>query len=193
MLKKLSLAVILAAASFVTTAVPAAASVIFTSGETADAGNAAPAGTHGAFGGALGPGGAVGGIGGPIGFVVPYTGTFFVSVDDCCLVGDVYQLFVDGTSVGDTSPEPIGGSTNSSGIFSVFLTAGAHSFDIADIILQYVGFASPYGGGLVTQDYTPAGLTVTVSETPEPATVALIGIALLGLLGFGTLRWRETA
>src|ERR1043165_7383586 len=100
MLKRLSLAVTLAAAFFATAANPAVASVIFSSFETADVGIAAPAGTHGAFGGALGPGGAVGGIiGGPIGFSAPYTGTFFLAVDDCCVVGDVYQVFLDGASL----------------------------------------------------------------------------------------------
>ena len=152
---------------------------------TASTGTVAPAGTTGAFGGALGPGGGVGGMdGGAQGFVAPFAGILHMTIEDCCLVGDVYQAFVDGLSLGYTLAEPIGGGTNSTGTFDTPVGAGAHTFDVADILLQYIGVDFPFGGGTVPSDYTPAGFTVTLSESepvPEPATLALLGGGILGL------------
>jgi len=146
--------------------------------ELAASGNAAPAGSFDPINlvGVTG-----GGIGGPIGFTSPVAGTLTVSVQDCCLVGDVYQTFVNGTSLGYTSYVQIGGPTNSSGTFTTSIASGANNFNIDDIILNYVGAASPFGGGTVPGNYDPAGLTVSLSVTsvPEPATWAMM------LIGFG--------
>lgn len=156
--------------------------VLPVTGYLADVANAAPAGTTYA----PGPLGLVGGIGGPIGIVASTAGTLTISVWDCCLVGDVYETLLDGASLGITSPAPIGGPTLSSGVFTAFIGAGAHSIDIWDIVLSYIGAPSPFGGGIVPGGYSPAGLSVgaTLAPVPEPATYGLLGaaLALIGLL-----------
>jgi len=162
----------------------AMADVIFgPTGLTAAGTNPSPAGSSG-----LGPLGAVGGIGGPIGFTMPFDGIFTLFVEDCCIVGDVYQVFIDGVDMGFTSPVPLNGPTPSSGTFTLALTAGAHTYDINDQIISYVGSPDPYGGGDVTANFDPAGLSVTGSATPEPATLGLLG---LGLLLVGVRRYRK--
>jgi hypothetical protein len=149
-------------------------------GVTASVANPAPAGIT--F--APGPGGLVGGIGGPIGIVAPTVGTLTISVWDCCLIGDVYETLLDGVSLGTTTPQPIGGGTLSSGVFTAFVGVGAHTIDIWDIVHSYIGVASPFGGGVVPPGYSPAGLTVGATMVPEPATYGLLGaaLALIGLL-----------
>jgi len=124
-----------------------------------------------------------GGIGGAQTFTMLYDGMFDLNVVDCCIVGDVFEVLIDGASQGLTASEPIGGTINSTGDFSLFLTAGSHNFDIWDITISYIGSASPFGGGTVTSDYTPAGLSVTgtaSSAVPEPGTLGLLGVGLLG-------------
>jgi hypothetical protein len=143
-----------------------------------------PAGSTG-----LGPLGAVGGLTtGPVTFVAPSTGTLVATVTDCCIVGDVYQAFLDGVSLGFTSPEAVDGSTPSSGTFTAPVIGGtSHTFDINDQILSYIGSPWLYGGTAGTS-FTPAGLFVTlvdVQQTPEPASLGLLSSALLG---FGFLR-----
>lgn len=156
------------------------AGVIFDDNQTASAGNAAAAGTTWT----PGPGGAVGGIGGPIGFTMPATGLFRITVNDCCVVGDVFEVILDGVSLGMTSSEPIGGSTLSTGAWTLSLLAGSHTYDITDITLQYLGYASPFGGGTVDPGFSPAGLEVIGETVPEPAAWStMIGAGLL-LLGF---------
>jgi hypothetical protein len=157
------------------------AGVITAGSFTADALNPAPAGTT--F--PPGPGGLVGGIGGPIPFVLPSAGGVSITVDDCCIVGDVYEVLVDGLSLGWTSPVPLGGPTLSTGTWMLALGAGAHSLDIWDIPLSYIGAASPFGGGIVPLNYSPAGgsYLVQTAGVPEPSTCLLFGAGLLGLLG----------
>jgi hypothetical protein len=108
--------------------------------------------------------------------------------------GDVYQVFINGVSQGDTSdtqlgpPDGTGSGPFSTGTFT-FVAAAAQSItlDFADILMQYFGVPDPYGGGTPTlANYTPAGIFVTVTETasavvPEPASAALLGVGLLGL------------
>ena len=121
--------------------------IIGTYAKTASTGTAAPLGTTGdTLGGPLGPLGAVGGMdGGAQSFLAPFAGILHITIDDCCRIGDVYQAFVDGLTVGFTSVVQLGGPSLSSGIFDIPITAGSHSFDVADILLQYIGFAPPFG------------------------------------------------
>src|SRR5487761_1730632 len=85
----------------------AAPTPIGTFNEVASATNPAPAGSTG-----LGPGGAVGGIGGPIDFTAPFAGTLIMTVKPTgtFTAGDVYQAFVDGNSLGFTTPVPLFGT-----------------------------------------------------------------------------------
>ncbi len=156
---------------------------------TASTANPSPAGSSG-----LGPFGAVGGIGGPISFIAPSAGILTMTVADepFSLVGDVFEAFVNGVSLGFTSAVPLFGPTPSSGTFTVAVPAGANTFDVNDQLLSYIGFPGPYGGGTVGASFSPAGLTVALSEevpsaVPEPASLGLGGSWLLGL----GLIWRR--
>ena len=137
-----------------------------------------------------GPGGTVGGldpafgIGNPITVVNPDP-FLIIAVQDCCLVGDVYEVIVNGSSKGLTAIVPLGGPTLSTGVFEVAAT-GTVNVSINDVLLSYIGAADPFGGGVVPAIYNPAGLSEQIFGTtvsPEPGTLMLFGS---GLLMFGS-------
>jgi hypothetical protein len=130
---------------------------------------------------------AGGGIGGPVSFISPIGGTLQMTVTDRALVGDVYQAFLDGLSLGFTSFEPIGGSTLSSGTFSASISLGSHTFDITDITSNFIGGPSPFGGGIVPSFFSVASLTVELSAVPGP--IAGAGLPGLILASGGLLGW----
>jgi hypothetical protein len=140
-----------------------------------------------------GPLGAVGGIdagygiGNPIAVITPSAGTLTIDVQDCCDVGDIYGVGLNGTPLGLTGIVPLFGPTLSTGSFSAFVGAGVQDVTIDDALLSYINSPDPWGGGVVPGYYSPAGLyeQVYFTPTPEPSSLLLFG-TLFGLAG--TLR-----
>jgi PEP-CTERM motif len=166
---------------------------------SASSSTAAPAGTGAPT--PFGPGGAVGGwSAGLIPFVVTTPGTVNITVTDVALVGDVFQVALNGSFIGESPEVPLGGSTNSVGVFHVALSAGAYTLGIEDILLSYMGNPSPFGGTNpitggpdISPDFDPAGLSFSITEdtgpaVPEPMTLATLGV---GLVGLGAAKWRR--
>jgi hypothetical protein len=127
-----------------------------------------------------------GGVGGPFGFGPTSDGILTMTVTDLDgAVGAVYQVFVDNISLGFTSGVVLGGPTVSSGVFTVALTPGTHTFDINDQIISYVGQEDPYGGGIVPGGFSIGNVHVVGDfAAPEPGSMFLLGAGLLGLAGF---------
>ncbi|MGH7029278.1 MAG: PEP-CTERM sorting domain-containing protein [Stellaceae bacterium] len=136
---------------------------------------------------------------GPIAFNAPINGTLVMTVQPGVgqFAGDVYQAFVDGTSLGLTTPVPLFGTAFSTGTFTTPISAGAHNFDINDQIISYIGFVGPYGSvfpppnNTVPASFSPSSLTVTLEElpaaVPEPSSLALFGAWLAGIAFY----WRR--
>jgi hypothetical protein len=161
---------------------------------TASTTNPSPAGSTG-----LGPLGMVGGIGPPVSFTAPFTGTLLMTVEPTVefAAGDVYQAFVDGTSLGFTPAVPLAvpGTNFSTGTFTTAVSAGPNTFNINDQLLSYIGFQAPYGPPATTvpASFSPTSVTVILAEempsaaVPEPRSLALLATSLFG---FGFL-WRR--
>lgn len=103
-------------------------------------------------------------------FFLPGPQTVTVSVQDEYLVGDNYAVYLDGTLIGTTPPEPLNGSTYSSGSFSVVAAGGTHRITIQDI-----GGVAYYNQGATYM--IPAGYWVGISfgqgaTQPAPAITA---------------------
>lgn len=165
---------------------------------TASTTHPAPAGSTnlGTFNPVSSPTG-VGGIGGPVDFNVSSPGTLVIKVGPLIesgspvgFAGNVYQVFVDGNSLGFTSGVPVGGTQFSSGTFTTPVPAGDNTFDVNDQILSYIGQISPYGPTTthVPASISPDSLMVTLSElpsaVPEPTSLALFAAWLTGLALF---------
>ena len=107
------------------------------------------------------------------------SGSSVLSVFDCCALGDAFEVFNFGTSLGITSIGTAtcnstaacasGGATLSRGDF--LLGPGAYSLTMT--VTSFVGFGN---------------LFFIVDTVPEPGTLALLG---LGLAGLGLSRRRK--
>ena len=176
MRKGVLVAVLLAASVSCSIAAPI---TIFDATLTADGGATPPLGITASL---VGPAGFGGGVlpGGEIALTTG-TGTLAISVQDLGLVGDVFEIVLDGVSLGLSSLVAINGPVTSAGSFSATIGAGFHSLGVWDPVLTYLGAASPFGG-TVPFDFTQTNLRLTitydVTSVPEPATLTLLGTTL---------------
>ncbi len=162
----------------------AAPIVLFDGTVTADIGASPPLGIDPSLGN---PNGGFGGglLTGDIGFVAPISGEITITITDLgttanTRTGTVYEVLLDTNSLGVTSATAIDASTFSLGTFSLAAMAGFHDLGIWDFISTFQGLASPYGG-FVDGDFAQANVSVLVTEVPEPASWALMGIGLVTL------------
>ena len=162
----------------------AAPIVLFEGTMTADIGAAPPLGIDPSLGN---PNGGFGGglLTGDIAFVAPFAREISITITDLgttadTRAGSVYQVLLDTNPLGVTSATAVDASTFSTGTFSLDVTAGFHSVGLWDFIATYPGYTSPYGG-FVDGDFSQANVSVLVTQVPEPASWALMGIGLVSL------------
>ena len=86
----------------------------------------------------------------------------------------MFETVLDGTAIGTTSRVPVGGASTGAGTFILSIAAGAHTVDLWDYILSYIGGESPYGGA-VDDTFSPADVSLKVAFVPEPASALLFG------------------
>ena len=92
--------------------------------------------------------------------------------DDCCITGDAFGLIIDGISTPWTTeifPGGVGG--NFTGLLTTYLGAGTHIFELQ-----------------VTADCCGSGGMSWAMDVPEPGSLALLS---LGLIGLGAARRRQ--
>ena len=100
-------------------------------------------------------------------FTVTQAETVSVTVTDEYIVGDNYAVYIDGSTIGTTPPEPLYGPTYSEGTFTASVQAGTHLITVQDI------------GGIqyYDQGYTfmiPAGYSVSISFVSAPKPVMFV-------------------
>ena len=105
-------------------------------------------------------------------------------VVDCCVIGDRFDVYIDSVFAFSTTAVAPGDDGVDAGLFdgdsawadsrvskgSILLGPGSYQIDI-NVVSNAVGFSS--GGGFIRAD---------VSDVPEPASVALCGAGLVGLV-----------
>ncbi|MEJ0020223.1 MAG: PEP-CTERM sorting domain-containing protein [Acetobacteraceae bacterium] len=146
---------------------------------------------------------------GLLSFTTPLTtaGLFYmlsIQVTDLVAVGDIYEVVVNGGSVGTTSVVGLSSASNSAGTLTGMVPAGTVTVGLTDLLQQYVGqtnnlpgllgMPGPNGGtvGSAPTQFRSSTLAMTITATqvvPEPTTLAVLGSGL-ALLG-GLLRTRR--
>jgi len=110
-----------------------------------------------------------------IGFSVPGSGTYAVTVADCCIIGDYYDVLIDGVSIGSTPTVTTTSTQLSVGTFLDFLAGGGHTIQMHDLGGP---FDNQYPAGLSWSVATAPG---SVATAPELSTWAMMGIGFAGL------------
>jgi hypothetical protein len=110
------------------------------------------------------------------GFSFSAPGSYQITVADCCLTGDAFDVWLNGVFAFATPSVVVGGPTLSSADWVV----GAGSY-IVDIFVRDNPYA--YGAGYLT-----IGATDLPLSTPEPGSIVLMASGLLVLAGAGKIR-----
>ena len=129
-------------------------------------------------------------IEGDILFLSASSGPVSIDVNGLGPVGDVFEVILDGVSLGITSPVAVDGPDNSTGSFIESLSAGPHDLGVWDFVQTFAGDNSPYGGLVVFDPANPPEVQVTVLSVPEPSTWTLLALGLLAI-GFSHRRSRS--
>ncbi|WIG58255.1 MAG: hypothetical protein OJF49_001000 [Ktedonobacterales bacterium] len=113
-----------------------------------------------------------------------HTTRVYVTVTDCCIVGDNFTVYIDGHAIGTTPPEPLNGSTASKGTESHLVGPGKHLITIQDIGgIKYYRQGNSY--------MIPAGYSVSISLKTESVDQPVIFVHGIGQdsskAGFGSL------
>jgi len=88
-------------------------------------------------------------------------------VDDCCVSGDEFGLVIDGSAAAWTTSGYVG-SLYSASATDIFLSAGAHTFDLTVT-------ADCCGSGAGSWSMSAA------TAVPEPGMLALLSLGLVGI------------
>jgi hypothetical protein len=94
-------------------------------------------------------------------------GFLTVTVRDCCIIGDYYEIWVDGVLIG-TTPDPgyPGGTTMSVGSATVWLAPGTHTVEIRDA-LDFIAYPTMCPAGYYVTGEWEAIVEFTKELTDE--------------------------
>ena len=128
---------------------------------------------------------------------------FFDTAESTTSIGSISQLVANSATLNDTGSgfSPFGGVNNSAGTFNNGLGTGANTYNLFNVdISQYFGsfarvsFIVDNAGAAPGTNGNGLGASGVVLDqvllNPEPSTVALFGLGVLGLGGFA---WRRRA
>ena len=131
-------------------------------------------------------------IEGDILFLAPNSGPISIDVTGLGPVGDVFEVILDGVSLGITSPVAVGGPDNSTGSFIESVSAGPHDLGVWDFVQTFAGDNSPYGGAVVFDPANPPEVEVSILTVPEPSTSTLLALGMF-VIGLARKRGRLLA